>query len=184
MDESLRFIRVFLASTSLLLAGCNNKSSLPTKEVTLSGIRFVIPEAYGIQESTEAEAAAFFQFEGLPGEIRDGRISVLGKDYGPIKQGDTVTFHRDGTFHVNGQAPEATGLASNTVESNGVLFMIQGAIRNKSETQGGGVTFEDAAGRAFTVENGSVTIDGLTHGPYSDGWVVKVSEDATFTFYP
>ncbi len=176
---------LFFTSAAIFLVGCNLSSPVPTKEVKLFGVTFVIPASYKIEESREEGTMAFFQFEGLPGEIREGRFSVLGKDYGLITSGDIVTFHPDGTFIINGEKRESTGLAENAIQSQGVTFMIQGGVQNKRVISEDKVNFEDQEGREFTIENGSVTMNGFTHGPYGDGWAVKVSHDATITdLYP
>jgi hypothetical protein len=184
MRPAFRVVSLFFALTSIFLAGCNVRSSVPTKQVSLSGVTFVIPESYDIDESAVENGVALFEFEGLPGEIRDGHLAVLGRNYGEVKQGDVVTFHPDGTFNINGKTPESVGVASNTIESDGVLFMIRGEIVNRTDTSGGAVTFEDLAGRSFKAENGSLTINDFTHGPYASGFVVKVSTDGAITFYP
>ncbi len=181
-DSFLYLSRKFFPVAVLLIAACG-RTPLPTQQFDLLGVHFNAPADNDV-DKTESNDVALFQVEGIPGAIRSGRLSVLGKDYGTVTRGDEVTFAPDGTFTINNKPSKELGLSKNAIDIDGVIYIFDTEISEYESSAKGVVTFEDVNGKSYRIEEGELFIDDeFKVSEKTPGIVVRVSADGSVNIY-
>jgi hypothetical protein len=95
-------VRLLLGTVALSLAGCY-------RPVPNDGIRPVAGYDFEVRRPgggyTKGQAAEFAVQDGTNrAELKDGRLTVNGKQYGPIADGAQILVDESGKVTVNGQS--------------------------------------------------------------------------------
>jgi hypothetical protein len=104
-----RILWAGVATVGLLvpLVGCTRPIPVPPTPTTAPA---AAPGSYsyeirGADGSTQRGVAS--EFHAMAGkaslEVRGGRVIANGKDYGPVRDGDSILLDRDGQLSVNGE---------------------------------------------------------------------------------
>jgi hypothetical protein len=97
---------VLFGCASLSLPGCNAGKSAGEFNATVEGNGNVVT-GHGWTVSgnqiTVGEGSARVVMNGITVTIKDGRISVDGKDRGPVQKGDSVVLKEDRQMYVNNE---------------------------------------------------------------------------------
>ena len=97
-----RFVAVALVVLLGVIAGCRDPEpgkvtvELNDEHTSTKGL---VPVTHGFAQLGEGPDA-------IRVDVRDGRMSVNGKDGGEVRAGDTVRVEKDGRVTVNGQKRE------------------------------------------------------------------------------
>jgi hypothetical protein len=106
-----RIIVVAVAVLLSVLAGCNRPSSGPTPtgagpswaKGTVDGVSCEVRGQGGESSSFVGEGYQEFTAGKNKLRVQGGRVTANGKEYGPVKSGDSVLLDADGTVTINGE---------------------------------------------------------------------------------
>lgn len=181
--DSSSFLLMKLLSVAVFLIAACGQPTTPTQQFKMLDVHFTVP-ADNIVDRTESDDVALFEVEGIPGSIRSGRLSVLGKDYGAVNSGDEVTFAPDGTFTINGKPSKALGLSENAIDIDGVIYIFDNEITDYESSPEGVVTFDDVNGKSYRIEDGELFVDAeFKVSEKTPGIVVRISADGSVNIY-
>jgi len=172
-----------LTCCTVFLAGCNNHENQDFTSISLGEVVFSHPNDYAMR-SEQVENGVIFEIEGWWGELRDGRLVVMGRDYGEVKPGDEVQFPLDESVVVNGAVRESTGTGSSAVDNEGVVYFFPGRSVSKSTHEGGDTVVTLPDGETCVLTKEGIIIDEHEFGPYASGAVVRVAADGSVAFNP
>lgn len=177
-------LSVICICSSAFLPGCNTQHGQNVQQIMLSEVTFLVPRNLSVTKAEEMENGAVFEIEGLWGELKNGRLVVMGNSYGEVKAGDEVQFNPDGTFLVNGIDRKPAGLGDSAVECEEVLFFFPGQTVKQLPSDEGSPIVEMPDGSKYKLTNGGIIIDGHEYGPYAAKTVVKIDPDGSVAFNP
>ena len=101
MKRSLFELCLFCC-VGLTLLGCGLGGPGGVTKGSVNGITYEIHGGHGQSTDTSNDAIKIASGKNVI-EIKDGRISLNGKDRGPIKSGDVLVFDAESQLSVNGE---------------------------------------------------------------------------------
>jgi hypothetical protein len=108
---SRRIIAAGVVLFALGLAGCNGPSgsgaAKPGAEPssakgTINGVSYEVRGSGDSRSVAGGDSSEFIAGTNKL-QVQGGRVSANGKDYGPVKSGDSVLLDADGTLTINGE---------------------------------------------------------------------------------